>query len=527
MVKRRQKQALTELAIERRVADLRLEIQSQVSPFKGDTAAKKMARLERARLDREFFARTYFPHRLTEASPDFHVQLDEAAEQPFSAARVFRGGAKTTRIFNFGVIHAIAFKLEDYVQYYSAAGELAEDKLVQVRTELEINPRLLHDFGYLRGPVWRSDRIVTSTDICVDAFGILEASRGKTDHLGRRPTRIYLDDLDDDEKVESATQRAKVLARVNKAVIPSLHPTRGKITALGTEIHPECFIATVMSDPRYDDWYKVDIAAERMVDGERAATWPQRFPLETLDRIKTIIGLAAYCSEYLNRAIDPETQELSEDDLRWFSDADLRRVDVVATLGALDPSLGKSKRADYQAIIGGRVVRTEAGETELWIDLADLGRQQLGRLIATIFNYHRVWDFTAFGVETVAFQEALKQWAEDVAKRRGVWINFQEIKNSGGDAGKEARIRGTFAFYKAGRIRIHERLKTSEFVMQLLRWPKGHDDGPDAAEMLKRLAARYGGGEGWQPVSSAARRDAVARAITGGYHGTDLGGYWR
>ncbi len=523
MPKRRKKPPLTDLAFERQAADLRLFIQSRVTPFKGDTAEKQRKRIKRSRHDRDYFVRTYFPHRVTEKSPAFHARIDEAAQHRRAAVQVFRGGAKTTRAFVVGATHDIIFGAEDYIQYYSTTDAIAESKLDQIRAELETNPRLHHDFGVLVGQaVWRDDRIVTANDVCIDAMGLKSAVRGLTDHKGRRPTKIIIDDPDEDEAVESDRQRAKLWAKITKAVIPSLDPRRGKLLVMGTAIHPECVIQTFMTDDRFKDFCRVDIPVEDPETGELA--WPERFGRDVLDEILNLIGLAAYSSEYLNQPVDPTTQELTADEIRWFSDADLAEVEIIATVGALDPSLGKTQKSDYQAIIGCHVVRHN-GVIEDWITHAELVRRSLPELIELVFNLHAVWSYTAFGIESVAFQQALKEWTDYQAGERGIWLNIEAIPNTGGEAGKLARIRGTLGFYKAGRVRVHESLKSSEFVRQLIQFPRGHDDGPDAAEMMIRLARKYGGGD-VAGVAAAGRRSQVEQIVNRGYYDHSMEGYY-
>lgn len=56
------KQTITEKKFDLEIEELRDLIRESVSPFEGDTPAKKKARIERARKDKEFFFHTYLPH---------------------------------------------------------------------------------------------------------------------------------------------------------------------------------------------------------------------------------------------------------------------------------------------------------------------------------------------------------------------------------------------------------------------------------------------------------------------------------
>ena len=194
----------------------------------------------------------------------------------------------------------------------------------------------------------------------------------------------------------------------------------------------------------------------------------------------------------------------------------LRGVEIVVSAGALDPSRGK-KSSDFQAITLGHLVRVH-GRTEIWMPWVEMIRTDTKSLIENIFDFYRLYGLTVFGVESVAFQSVIKEWADVVAGERGLFINIEDMPCPGGDQGKAARIRGTFPFYKSGRIRLHEKLRNTEFVLQLLRFPKGHDDGPDSAEMLLRLLRKYGGGDDIRPATAGRRivREQLARYYPGG-----------
>ena len=54
--------SLTQRDFEKQYSDLMSKIQKQATPFTGDSTAKRQARVARAKVDKFFFAVTYFPH---------------------------------------------------------------------------------------------------------------------------------------------------------------------------------------------------------------------------------------------------------------------------------------------------------------------------------------------------------------------------------------------------------------------------------------------------------------------------------
>ena len=74
---------------------------------------------------------------------------------------------------------------------------------------MEENENIKADFGNLVGDVWRSDVILTSTDIKVEAIGSGKKIRGRK-HKNWRPDLIVLDDIENDENVRTAGAEKKL-----------------------------------------------------------------------------------------------------------------------------------------------------------------------------------------------------------------------------------------------------------------------------------------------------------------------------
>ena len=138
-------------------------------------------------IDMEFFGRAYFPHYFSRPSPEFHRELDNIWQQgvlkgeyPITPAKVKqisrmngtkrvvaapRGHAKSTSLTFKGSIHAIVYEYKHYPIIISDSSEQAEGFLDNIRVEFEENEALREDFGNLVGKVWRSNVLITSTNI--------------------------------------------------------------------------------------------------------------------------------------------------------------------------------------------------------------------------------------------------------------------------------------------------------------------------------------------------------------------------
>ena len=182
-------------------------------------------------IDMEFFGRAYFPHYFSRPSPEFHRELDNIWQQgvlkgeyPITPAKVKqisrmngtkrvvaapRGHAKSTSLTFKGSIHAIVYEYKHYPIIISDSSEQAEGFLDNIRVEFEENEALREDFGNLVGKVWRSNVLITSTNIKVEAIGSGKKIRGRK-HRNWRPDLLVLDDIENDENVRTPEQRKKL-----------------------------------------------------------------------------------------------------------------------------------------------------------------------------------------------------------------------------------------------------------------------------------------------------------------------------
>jgi hypothetical protein len=164
----------------------------------------------------------------------------------------YRGGGKTTTGNRARAIWKIAIGACRYAIQISDAAVLAGENLEAMQMEFEENARLLADFKITQGWKWSDKKMIVIVDnepCLVQAFGTGTRIRGKN-FLGFRPDEIDIDDLLNDENVESEAQREKTLKWLKKAVFKL--PDRAKpyqINFFNTPLHPEDPIAKVGEMP--------------------------------------------------------------------------------------------------------------------------------------------------------------------------------------------------------------------------------------------------------------------------------------
>ena len=323
----------------------------------------------------------------------------------------------------------------------------------------------------------------TTTGVTVQAKGSGGSLRGT--RVGpSRPDLIICDDIEKDEQVASAERRRKLEYWLRRVVMPALAPD-GRLLVLGSLIHYDSLLANLRDPKRFPRWdYKVyrAVEAELAEDGEyyRVALWPARWPLERLDEERERIGTLAFEQEYQANPIDDSIRVFQPEWLQRYDPRELVEQNLV-TLMAVDPATGTSG-GDFFAIWVGSVDRTTGVIYTRELTLERVGVPEQVRRIVAAFQR---WRPVRIGIETVAYQVALKQILEEHSRKQGLYMPIVGLQTT---ANKVARIEGSSPFYENGTFRLPARLDP-EVEKQFLHFPKGtHDDAPDVCAMGIELA---------------------------------------
>ena len=229
----------------------------------GETlSGEKGLRKELAAFDLGYFGRAYLSHYFVRKSPAFHEELDAIWESgvlksknPLKYAKEIsrmkgsrnviaapRGHAKSTNLTFKDSLHAVVYGYKHYILLLSDSSEQAEGFLDEIKTELEENADLIEDFGSLKGEkTWRSNGILTKNDIKVEAIGSGKKVRGRK-HRNWRPDLIVLDDIENDENVNTPEQRKKLKSWFEKAVSKA-GDTYTDIMYIGTVLHYDSLLS--------------------------------------------------------------------------------------------------------------------------------------------------------------------------------------------------------------------------------------------------------------------------------------------
>ena len=530
---------------DKEVEALRQVIQAAARPFPADKVAQKERRA-RAERDLDFFNRTYFPHYFTKPSSRLHkyfaerypAMINKAVETgqgDKEANAAPRGNAKSTT-GTFGLpLWAAAFRKRKFALIVSETRAQGETFLSFIKTELESNERLAQDFPELvgEGPVWRADQIITRNGVKIQAAGAGQKLRGLR-HGSCRPDLVIVDDLENDESVESPEQRKKLENWFFKALMKIGQPDTVFIV-VGTILHFESLLSRLLVKPGWkgqkfkavmkwspavklwERWEalfaditvgkeEAELAADNYyADNEREmlkgteVLWPEMEPYYYLMKMRVSDGPAYFESEKQNEPINPEDAIFLEEWIQYYDDEDVD-LEGLKHAGSCDPSLGKrSKNADPSAILGGKM---KGGV--IYLTVADIEKRHPDQIMTDILVYHERDRFDEFAMEEIQFQEFFSKSFQNVAHAKGLTINVKSVKPN---TDKDLRIITLQPWIKNGWIKFR-RSGMGELIRHLIYYRAkgrgGHDDGPDALEMLKNLL------EGGMIVAAVAPVEAKA-----------------
>ena len=495
-------------------------------------------------IDMEFFGRAYFPHYFSKPSPEFHRELDAIWQQgvlkgryPLTAADTKmisrlpgtrravaapRGHAKSTNLTFKGTMHSTLYGYKHYPIIISDSSEQAEGFLDNIRVEFEENTAILEDFGVLAGSVWRSNVLLTKTNIKIEAIGSGKKIRGRK-HRNWRPDLIILDDVENDENVRTPEQRKKLKDWFDKAV-SKCGDDYTDIIYIGTLLHYDSLLAKTLTNPAYrsikykaviqfsqadDLWQQwetifTDLSnddresealaffqahKEAMLEGTQVL-WEEKLSYYDLMVMRVSEGEASFNSEEQNEPINPDDCLFMEEWFDYYNEAEVNFGDPAFDFfGFIDPSLGKTKRSDFSAIV---TLAKHRSSGYMYVVDADIERRHPDRIIADVLAKER-WLRASFGhgyrklgAETNQFQWFLKEELAKASAKAGLYLPIEEVQQT---SDKVMRIQTLQPDVKNKYIKFNRRHK--RLLEQLTQFPMGaHDDGPDALEGARSIAKR-------------------------------------
>ena len=524
--------ALTNKRFWRRIEAASRAAEVRGAKFEGDNAARQLRRMAEAVVWPERFNQTYLPHYFRSAPARMHSQLYRALEhQKRIVVRAPRGHAKSTTITFAYTLHQVVCgsvlrawvegRLEaenpalygaicevlaeagddapplfwdPYIQIIAVTLDTAVEFTEAIKLELEDNDLLLYDWGedvedggrvLIRGRQSGRDW-VSASNVRVRAFGMDGSIRGGK-HRQWRPTLAIFDDPDSKRTIGTVAVRDKMTRNITAAVNYGLEPGVGRVFMVGTPLHPDCQVCRFTREGQYERWHKLRFAAI-LADGV-TPLWPERWTIEQL-REEEADDPEAFLMEMMD--VPPSTGKPFHT-THFYDRTDFVDVDL-PTMLIFDPALGKTDKADYQAIV---ILRGPTKTGDVLVHRCELLRIGDPReLIAHVNDVVQLEDPDVQVIEAIGFQLLLEVMLVDDAQSRGILTGWETVESQ--TENKDLRLRGMAPAWNRGTIRLPSDRSCRNLQVQGEDYPDGKKDGLDALEMgwrrMRRSSRRSGAG---------------------------------
>ena len=528
-----------ELELARLGEDIRRLIELECEAFAPDPIASQTRR-ERVQHDYRYFCTTYFPHYVP--TPHFSLfqefifkRLPEVIDSQADGREVHlapRGEAKSTYETQLGSLWCIVTGRKHMIGIIMNTEEQAGEMLESIKAELDTNPRLLLDFPEAtgQGRLWQATTAITANNIKIRIGGTGKKIRGMK-HGPYRPDLIFLDDLENDEQVRQKAQRDKTEKYVKSAVLGLAPPGGGMdVFWVGTSLHYNAAIMRIASAPGWrkrtfraimrmpdnmalwDQWEAIYTRTGTDEEREQAeadalafyqahqlemeagaiVSWPIVRPLYRLMCIRAT-DHDAFNQEYQNEAGNDEDAPFKSIQF-WVN-----HLPDWVFFGSCDPSLGrKGGKGDPSALLVGGLNRNTM---VLDVVEADICRRVPDLIISRAIELQAEYCCIAWAIETIQFQAFL--YSELIKRSAKLGIAFPAVPVVP-STDKGLRIISLQPHINNGLIRLGHWQST--LIEQLKFYPEAdHDDGPDALEMLWKIAIEFGGEFSYTAVGGSPR----------------------
>lgn len=425
-------------------------------------------------LDHRLAHQTLFQHRHPDETPNFHYEIIDDLHGPSHRVLelAFRGAAKSTIAEEYICIDACYRRFRNFIIVGESATRAVE-RLGAIKHELDFNEHINTLFGNLHGPTWNEDKVVLTNGVVIQAFGRGQSLRG-TKHDDVRPDGCLIDDIEDEESVNSPDGRDKTQRWLMRTLLPALAP-KAKVRMLANMLDPDCLAVRLR---KTGVWTVREYPWEYIgKEGNRKATWPSRFPLEHINTVKAEYEQAGmlneYQQEYMVEAVDPST--------RVFTSAMIKVEPTVRTWQPTYAMYDPARTVKASSAHTGKVVFSWIG-TKLVVWEGDGQLWMPDKIIEDMFAVHAEYSPISIGVEKEGLEEFIMQPLRAEQTRRHEIIPVQVMP---APVGKLAFIRSLQPFFSSGEVVFAKDLPILK--QQLLSFPTGRIDVPNALAYALRM----------------------------------------
>lgn len=339
---------------------------------------------------------------------------------------------------------------------------------------------VLAEFGSLYGVQVRQDSSAADHwNISKHRGGMDTAGRGAA-MTGRGADLLILDDAGakNYEEAMSLTIREHTWDWFASTAYTRLSPN-GKVIVVATRWHEDDLTGRLI---KQGGWQVLSLPAIAEEDDEMGrlpgeALWPEQFPLQSLEQIKTTIGAQKFAALYQQRPT-PESGSIFKRE--WTNKRYRELPQLHTTVMAVDSAFKTGTSSDYSAIA---ILGTDG--TNYYLIHLFRDRLEYPDLRRTIIDH-----FNRFRPSVVLIEDAASGQSAIQDLRRNTSLPIVPVKAKGS---KQSRADVVSPLWESGKVYLPEYADWLEdFILELTSFPVApHDDMVDAVvHALMRLSSR-------------------------------------
>lgn len=456
-----------------------------------ESEAVKNKRKSRLKKDFVAFANYYFPHYTISPFGWFQKEAAEAIKNDprgFFVLEWPREHAKSVFADILVPMWLYARGELSGMVVISANEKKAIGLLGDIQAEFVSNEAWKNDYGNLAAlGSWSSGNFSTTDKIGFWALGRGQSPRGIR-KASNRPNYCVVDDVDDKALCKNEQRVRDAADWIVEDLYYALSIKGARMVIAGNRIHKKSILSFMVGDIEPDDpkrekiWHSKVFALEdpdtREKSDEGVPAWKERYTIEDIQDKIAKSGYRASRREFFHEHLEQGIL-FRHEWIEWRKMLRVEEYDEIVVYG--DPSFKNTKQSDYKAIVAIGRKGNQMHIIKSWV------RQATTTAMVNVFyDFFEIFgNYARYYIEANMLQDLIfRDEFEQVGLARGMNLPIRQDKRKKPD--KYTRIENTTPFFERGLVKFNiDEKKTADMqtlINQILAFPTGNDDGPDAME---------------------------------------------
>ena len=449
--------------------------------------------LQEMQNDMLLFGRMVMPNMFSAESPAFHYDITKHLLDPDEKQINIiapRGHAKSSVAAGiFPLFHLMFTEGVKVIVLVSRTQSHATKLLGTIKDVLDYSQEFRYFFGYWgmqSARKWTNTEIELKDGSVIICKGTGQQIRG-IKHGNQRPTLLILDDPEDENNTKTAEAMEYNLRWLLQSGVPSLDPLSGRICVIGTPQHERCMVETLKEMKGWNTLeFRPDLENKKSLWDE---VWPVEKLIEKKEELESINRLSVFYREYLCQIVGDEDNLFRKEDIQYYEgyleqdeqglstliltnlngeEVEERRPVNIFT--GVDPASSTKKTADYSVIFN---IAIDDNNNRFVLPYFRKRATPLSLADAIIRNFKN-YNSSKTRIESVGYQEMLRQYIKEESEKKGLFIPGLEIKENPRTR-KSYRLESLQPLFANKRVFITKEMQA--LVDELLLYPRvKHDD---------------------------------------------------